>query len=137
MTTTRIETLRAALIATLTADAATCEQVFTSDVSWSSPTLTASSRDELETLLSSRAGALSGIAIDITSAEETDNTLRAEWQVAALHDRAFVVPSDANLAAGSKPVTLAGTTFAEFTGARISKIRHDFDEEAMMAELGR
>ena len=59
----RQETLINAIRASLTGQVSLCERVFTADVTCTSPTMSASSRDELETLLSSRADSLSDLFI--------------------------------------------------------------------------
>ena len=61
----RRETLATAIRACLTGDVGLCERVFTADVVRSSPTMAASSRDELETLLSNRADALANVELSI------------------------------------------------------------------------
>jgi SnoaL-like polyketide cyclase len=137
MPRSRLETMSQALHATLTADAATCELVFTNDVEWVSPTLTASSRDELETLLSSRADTLADIEVDIRAVEETDDTVLAEWRVTARHVRSFLVNADTGLSAAGESLAMEGSTLARFSGLRISAIHHRFDEEALLAQIRR
>lgn len=132
----RQATLRKALRACLTADVSLCEAVFTSDVTCTSPVLTASSRDELETRLSSRADALADIEIVVDRMVESADMVVADWTVAADHVQPFVVPGDTALRPGGRRISLTGTTEAVFRGARICSIRHDFDEVALLAALG-
>jgi hypothetical protein len=132
----RQTTLRKALQACLVADVSLCEEVFTHDVTCASPVLRASSRDELETKLSSRADALANIEVVVDRMAESADTVVAEWTVAADHVRPFVVPGDTALRPGGRRISLSGTTEAVFRGARICAIRHDFDEAALLAALG-
>jgi len=125
-----------ALLACLTADVSLCEEVFTPDVTCTSPVLKASSRDELETRLSSRADALAGIEVTVGQMVESDDTVVADWTVAADHVQPFVVPGDTVLRPGGRRISLSGTTEAVFRGTRICAIRHDFDEAALLAALG-
>lgn len=131
----RQTTLRKALRAFLAADVSLCEAVFDPEVTCTSPVLTASSRDELETRLSSRADALANIEIVVHRMVESEGSITAEWTVAADHQRPFVVPGDTGMRPGGRRITLSGTTVAEFRGPRISAIRHDFDEAALLAAL--
>ena len=59
----------------------------------------------------------------------------AEWTAAADHAQPFVVPQDTRLDPSGKRLSLTGATFAEFTGTRISTIRHYFDEAGLLEQL--
>ena len=107
----RLSILRTALHALLTADVSECERVFTPDVTVRSPVLSANSRDELETLLSSRADALR----DVEVALDTERV------------QPWGIPQDSDLASPPRRVTLVGKSVAQFRGTRISSIRSDFD----------
>ena len=123
----RLDVLREALLASLTAEASRCEQVFTDDVTYESPILTAASRDQLETLLSSRADALRDVEVAFDTHVVSGDTVVAEWRVAAEQVQPWVVPGDADVGQGARRVTLSGSSVAEFRGPRISSIRHYFD----------
>jgi hypothetical protein len=128
----RLDVLRSALLAALTAEVSTCERVFTSDVAYSSPVLTASSLDDLETQLSSRADALRDVEVTLDSGLGQDDVVVAEWQVAADHVQAWVVSEDTELTPGGERITLQGASVARFRGARICSIRHYFDPSALL-----
>ena len=135
----REETLVKAIRACLTGDVQLCEEVFTRDVICTSPVLSTSTRDELETVLSSRRDALANIDLTIDRVVDVDMDVDAvtiaEWTAAADHAQPFVVPQDTRLDPSGKRLSLTGATFAEFTGTRISTIRHYFDEAGLLEQL--
>ena len=137
----REETLVKAIRACLTGDVQLCEEVFTRDVICTSPVLSTSTRDELETVLSSRRDALANIdltidrVVDVDVDVDVDAVTIAEWTAAADHAQPFVVPQDTRLDPSGKRLSLTGATFAEFTGTRISTIRHYFDEAGLLEQL--
>jgi len=135
----REETLVKAIRACLTGDVQLCEEVFTRDVICTSPVLSTSTRDELETVLSSRRDALANIDLTIDRVVDVDVDVDAvtiaEWTAAADHAQPFVVPQDTRLDPSGKRLSLTGATFAEFTGTRISTIRHYFDEAGLLEQL--
>jgi len=111
----------------------------TRDVICTSPVLSTSTRDELETVLSSRRDALANIDLTIDRVVDVDVDVDAvtiaEWTAAADHAQPFVVPQDTRLDPSGKRLSLTGATFAEFTGTRISTIRHYFDEAGLLEQL--
>ena len=131
----RHDTLVKAIGAFFTGDVSVCEDVFTPDVVWSSPVMSTSSRDELETRLSSRAGGLVNIEFLLVTMLLDGDVAVAEWQGAADHVRPFVVPGDTRLDPGGARMALGGVTVAEFRGRRISSIRHYFDSAALLEQL--
>ena len=135
----REETLVKAIRACLTGDVQLCEEVFTRDVICTSPVLSTSTRDELETVLSSRRDALANIDLTIDRVVDVDVDVDAvtiaEWTAAADHAQPFVVPQDTRLDPSGTRLSLTGATFAEFTGTRISTIRHYFDEAGLLEQL--
>ncbi len=131
----RRDTLTKAIQALLTGDVLLCEQTFTADVIWTSPTITTTSRDELETRLSNRAGALANIDLSIIHLVDDGASAMAEWHVGADHVQPFFVPEDTRLDPGGEGVSLAGVTVADFDGLRISAIRHYFDKATLLGQL--
>ena len=119
----------------LTGDVSVCEDVFSRDVVWSSPVMTTSTRDELETRLSSRAGGLTNIELSFVHLVADGDVGVAEWRAAADHVRPFVVPEDTRLDPGGERVVLCGVTVANFEGGRISAIRHYFDKATVLEQL--
>jgi len=134
-TASRQDTLVRAIGAFLTGDVTVCEDVFSRDVVWSSPLMTTSSRDELETRLSSRASALTNIDLSLVHVLVDGDVAVAEWSVAADHAHAFVVPEDTRLDPAGERMVLGGVTVANFQGARISAIRHYFDKATLLEQL--
>jgi hypothetical protein len=133
--TTKNETLVKAIEAFLTGSVSLCEQVFTADVSCTSPIVETSSRDELETWLSSRADGLANIEVVLDHAIGDESCAVAEWRVGADHARPFIVPQDTRHDPHNDRMSLRGVSVADFTGHRISAIRHYFDKEALLAQL--
>ena len=113
----RQDTLVRAIGAFLTGDVSVCEDVFSRDVVWSSPVMTTSTRDELETRLSSRAGGLTNIELSFVHLVADGDVGVAEWRAAADHVRPFVVPEDTRLDPGGERVVLCGVTVANFEGS--------------------
>ena len=134
---TRQDALVKAIGAFLTGDVSACEDVFTRDVLWSSPVMTSSSRDELETRLSSRANALTNVELSLVHVVAEGEVAVAEWRVAADHARPFVVPEDTRLDPAGERMVLGGVTVANFQGPRISAIRHYFDKATLVEQLMR
>jgi len=133
--TTRHETLVKAIEAFLTGNVSLCERVFTADVTCTSPIVSTASRDELETWLSSRADGLANIDVVLDHAMDDESCAVAEWRIEADHARPFVVPQDTRLDPHNESMSLRGVSVADFTGGRISAIRHYFDKEALFAQL--
>ena len=133
--TTRGETLVKAIEAFLTGNVSLCERVFTADVICTSPIVATSSRDELETWLSSRVDGLANIELVLDHAIDDESCAVVEWRVEADHARPFVVPQDTRLDPHNESMSLRGMSVAEFTGVRISAIRHYFDKEALLVQL--
>jgi hypothetical protein len=121
----RQDVLHKALVAALTAQVSLCEEVFTQDVDYRSPILTAASLDDLETQLSTRADALTDLEVVMDVQPDGDAGAVARWQVTAHRVR----PIDVGLATevAAEHLTLSGTSAATFRGNRIAAIRHDFD----------
>jgi len=122
--------LEKALVAALTAQVSLCEEVFTQDVDYRSPILTASSLDELETQLSARADALTDLEVVMDVQPAGDAGAVAQWRVTAHRVQPVHVGPDAELAV--EHLTISGTSEATFRGSRISSIRHDFDPSGMV-----
>jgi hypothetical protein len=133
--TTRHEALVKAIEAFLTGNVSLCERVFTADVMCTSPIVATASRDELETWLSSRVDGLTNIEVVLDHAMDDESCAVAEWRVGADHARPFVVPQDRALDPHNERMSLSGVSVADFTGSRISAIRHYFDREALLAQL--
>jgi limonene-1,2-epoxide hydrolase len=132
---TRREALIRAIDAFLTGNVSLCERVFTADVVCTSPIVATSSRDELETWLSSRVDGLANIELVLDHVMDDESCAVAEWRVGADHARPFVVPEDRRLDPRNERMALRGVSVADFTGIRISAIRHYFDKEALLAQL--
>lgn len=123
-------------MACMTGDVSLCEAVFTADVVCTSPILSATSRDDLETQLSSRADALGDIDLSLARVVDEAEVAFAEWRVSAEHRQPYVVPGDTNPDPAGRRAELSGVTVAEFKATRISSIRNYFDRAALLQVLG-
>jgi hypothetical protein len=127
----RNEVVRKAVLALVTGNVTQCEDIFTRDVTCRSPVLTATSRDDLETQLSSRADALSGVDVALERVIDGGDTVVAEWRVRATREGAFLVPGDYNMDGRGQALELEGVTIAEVSGRRVSSLRNYFDPRGL------
>lgn len=139
-TTTLVEeraaNLRLALEVSVAGDVALLPDIFTDDVKGWSPALTVSSRDELSVELEERAGAFTGVEVNVRSIDIAEDRGYAEWSVSATHSGPFVVGDEMVVDPTGRRVELRGLTVAEFRGQRIKAFRQYWDEIALIEGLG-
>jgi predicted ester cyclase len=109
-------------------------QVFTDDVVGWSPTLAVSSRAELEKEFAGRENALSNISVALVSCDVIGPRAIAEWRLSADHTGPLTIDDEVLPPTGNR-VVLAGATFAEFRGDKISSFRHYFDDAALLEQM--
>jgi ketosteroid isomerase-like protein len=126
------------MTACVSGDPAALADVVTDDVTGWSPTTFVTSREELLNEVAARVDAFTGVEIVIDTLDVGRGRAIAEWRMAAEHTRPMVIDAD-GVAVTIQPtgerVYLAGASFAEFDGARISSFRHYFDDAALLEQL--
>jgi hypothetical protein len=130
------ELLQKTVRACVTGDVGLCEDVFTRDVTCVTPVLTATSRDDLETQLSRRAGSLSDIEIVVDRAVEHEGVLVGEWTIRAVRTGAFSVSGAMDVEGIGQVIELTGATVAEVTGRRVSSVHNYFDPAPLAPRSG-
>jgi ketosteroid isomerase-like protein len=131
----RVATLRRALEAGAAGETTSLSELYTADVSGSSPATSVGSIAELARELTGRADAFSDVEL-AANAAVVDDTGYAEWVVTARHTGALVVGADTVIEPTGGRVTFRGVTVAEFSGSRICSFRQYWDELAMLENLG-
>ena len=136
---TRAATLIRAVEATVTGDVSTIEELFTRDVTGSTPAVTISSREELAIELEEREDAFSDVEIEINPLDVSGDQACVEWIASAVHSGAFPIGVDDDgsvIEPSGRRVSLRGVTVATFDGDRISAFRHYWDELDLLLGLG-
>jgi ketosteroid isomerase-like protein len=131
---TRRDVLTRALEASVTGDALTAMEIYTTDVRAWSPAYDARSREDLVAAEFTRFGALSDVEID-AHVDVIGERAYAEWTLVATHSGAVTI-DDTVVAPSGRRVTLRGITVAEFRGERIAALRQYWDEVELIAGLG-
>lgn len=131
----RAPTVRSALEAAVTGDAAIAEQVYTDDVTGWSPTATTSSRADLVADLRDRTGIFSDVDLALDAVDEVGDKVIAEWRVGATHTGPLEL-DELRLDPTGRRVELRGVLIAEFEGDRIKRFRQYWDEVALLEGLG-
>jgi predicted ester cyclase len=132
--TDRATAIRRLIQAFVTADVETTDELVTANVSGWSPALHVSSRQELDQALTNRNSAFDDVDLHVDNVLVAPERAVAEWRVSA----AFVSPLDLDgtpLPATGERVHLAGATFCEFDGVKVSSFRHYFDDAALLEQL--
>lgn len=106
----------------------------TPDVSGWSPNLLVRSKEELLDVLGDLDDALTNVTSLIDAIDEVGGKAIAEWHLSADHTGRLVVGDDLVLEPTLRRLHLAGATFAEFDGDRISAFRHYFDDLALIEQ---
>jgi len=109
-------------------------QIFTDDVVGWSPTLSVSSRAELEKEFAGREDALSNISVALVHCDVIDSRAIAEWRFSADHTGPLTIDEEVLPPTGRR-VMLAGATFADFRDNKICSFRHYFDDAALLEQM--
>lgn len=131
----RAETLRRAVAATTDANASSLGELFTNDVTASSPALEVGSLDELAAELEARDAVFRDLSVEFAAVDVVGDRGYAQWTATATHAEALEVDDLVIEATGAR-LTLHGITVAEFDGDRISALRQYWDEIELLSGLG-
>lgn len=121
--------LRRAIIAQVSGDATDIEELFTEDVSGSSPATVARSRDELAREIEQRHGALAHERVTFGRVESNGPVVRIEWEASGLHVGPLPLPgTGAVLEPTGLRLSVRATTWARFEGDRIASWRGHWND---------
>ena len=126
--------LRRLIDAAITGDAQAASELVTDDVTGWSPNLFVASRAQLEAALGERQDAFTNVEATVHASQIGDKAV-AEWRVSADHTGPLTVDDDFVVEPTGRRVYLAGATFAEFDGERVSAFRHYFDDLAFIEQV--
>jgi hypothetical protein len=132
----RATTLVRALHAGVEGDPATLRTLLTDDVRAWTPTLTASSLDELLAELDRPGAAFSDITVETSPLDVGGEFACVEWTAEMTHTGPLRVSDDVLLEPSGTRVAIHGVTVAEFDGARICSLRQYWDEFVVLEQLG-
>jgi ketosteroid isomerase-like protein len=135
---TRAVSLSRAVEASITGDVSSIEELFTRDVTGSTPALTVSSREELAIELEERDDAFSELEVALNPLDVIGDQACVEWIASAVHSGPYPLGDHdgAVLEPTGRRLELRGISVAEFEGDQISVFRHYWDEMALLAQLG-
>ncbi len=136
---TRAATLIRAVEATVTGDVSSIEELFTRDVTGSTPAVMISSREELAIELEEREDAFSDVEIAVNPLDVSGDQACVEWIASAVHSGPFPIGDDDDgpvIEPTGRRLSLRGVTVAAFDGDQISAFRHYWDEVDLLAGLG-
>lgn len=131
----RIETLRHALLVTVSGYTPALVEMFTDDVVVASPVLAVSGRDELVGQLRRRNQVFSDLAMELQATVLADGRLLAEWQFTAVHTGRLHL-GELTVSPTSRRVALQGVTIARFLGSQIRELKQYWDALSLLEELG-
>ena len=132
----RATVLADALRAGLAGDRDRIAALATPDVAVWTPSIAASSLDDLLDQLGRGDGAFSDIELDVTPLDVGGDRACVEWRVTMLHTGALSMLDGAVLEPTGLGVTVYGVTVAEFRGDRICSLRQYWDELTVYEQLG-
>jgi len=132
----RAAVLADALRAGLSGDRERITELATPDVAVWTPSIAASSLDDLLDQLGRGDGAFSDMELDITPLDVGGDRACVEWRVTMVHTGALSMLGGAVLEPTGLGVTVYGVTVAEFRGDRICSLRQYWDELTVYEQLG-
>ena len=130
----RAAVLERAIEVCLSGDFEELPDLFTEDVVAWSPTILATSRDELAAALGAQDSAFSDIRASIDSLDLVGNKGFVEFRVTAEFTAPFAVGDDVIEPTGGE-IVLGAALVAEFEGDRIRAYRNYFDELSLLGQL--
>jgi ketosteroid isomerase-like protein len=131
----RAGVLERALRARVEGDRDASEQLYTDDVKAWAPSLSTSSRTELQAEFDRRDDAFSDLELDVTPLDVGGDFACAEWTVTMTHSGPLAM-ADGTVEATGRRVRVHGVTIAEFDAGRICSLRQYWDEFAFAEQLG-
>ncbi len=135
MAKSHIDQVTDALRVAATGDVDGLSDIFTEDVVGWSPELFVTSLGQLKEAFSDREEAFSDIELDISAIEVPDGRVIVEWQLSAAHTGPLTIDDDFTIEPTGRSVKLAGATFTEFEGDKISSFRTYFDDAALLEQM--
>jgi ketosteroid isomerase-like protein len=130
----RAAVLERAIDVCLNGDFEELPELFTEDVVAWSPTILATSRDDLAAALAAQDSAFSDIRASIDSLDVVGNKGFVEFRVTAEFTAPFVVGDEVIEPTGGE-IVLGSALVAEFDGDRISAYRNYFDELSLLSQM--
>ncbi len=128
----RSAVVRAALDAVVSGDASRFDQLFTDDVVFVGPHVSATSRAALEEAVGQPEDALSDVRIVVRSLDVVGDKVVVEWQLDARFTGALLFDDNVLIEPTGQALHLPGASFAEFRGERICAFRHYFDDSELL-----
>ena len=125
-----------ALRAGLAGDRDRIAALATPDVAVWTPSIAASSLDDLLEQVGRGDGAFSDIELDVTPLDVGGDRACVEWQVRMRHTGSLSMLDGEALDPTGLDVTVHGVTVAEFRGDRICSVRQYWDELTVYEQLG-
>jgi ketosteroid isomerase-like protein len=133
---TRADTLVAVLQAAVDGDRSGLDDHLTDDVKTWTPTLRASSLNELLAQFERSDDAMSDVELDAVPLDVAGDFACVEWTVAMTHTGELALPDGTSVEPTGLRVMLHGVTVAEFEGSRICALRQYWDELSLFEQLG-
>lgn len=132
----RATTLMQALRAGITGDADTLRNLYTEDVKAWTPSLAASSIDDLVAEAERRDQAFSEVDVDVAPLDVGGDYACAEWSVTMTHSGPLTLAGGEVVEPTGARITVNGATVAEFRGDRICSLRQYWDELGVFEQIG-
>jgi len=127
--------LRAALEAVVLADASHFRDLFTDDVTFTSPHLAVTSQAAMQAVLGVPEDSLSDVLIEVRLLETAGDTLLAEWRLDARFSGPLLFDDNLLIEPTGGRVKLTGASVAEFRDDRICAFRHYFDDSELIEQI--
>ena len=121
-----------ALESVVRGDTSRFDQLFTEDVVFYAPHVKASSLAGVRAAVGQPEDTLHEIAIDLNPRAVGADELVAEWRLSAMFDRPALFDDNVLVEPTWGVVQMSGSSFATFTGDRISSFRHYFDDSELL-----
>jgi hypothetical protein len=131
----RMETLRDALLMTVSGYTPAVVEMFTDDVEVISPVLVVHDRDALVDELRRRNQVFSDIELELQATELADDRLLGEWQLSAVLSGHLELPEFFQPPT-SGSASLRGVTIARFFGSQIRELHQYWDGLNLLSDLG-
>lgn len=123
---------RAALEAVVLGDASHFANLFTDDVTFTSPHLALTSRASVQLVLGVPEDSLSDVAIVLRTLDTAGDGLVAEWRLEATFSGVLLFDDSLLIEPTGGRVELTGASVAEFRDGRICAVRHYFDDSELL-----
>lgn len=122
--------------ASVAGDSSVIADLYTTDVTAWSPSMSVSSAAELAGEFEDRAGAFTDIELEVVPLDVGGEQACAEWVATVTHSGPLAVDDDVVVQPTGVRYSLHGVTVAEFAGDRIRSFRQYWDEAEVLAQIG-